>query len=441
MARWFLALLVCCFFAAFSSADNWPAWRGETGQGTCNEKGVPLTWSAKENVRWKVKLPDTGSSTPIVWGDRIFLTQASDKDKWPPKGGKGGQGGPSVARKRSLMCLDRADGALKWQKDVIYDELESTHPTNPFCSASPVTDGERVIVSHGSAGMFCYDFTGKELWKFELGKLEHDWGNASSPVLYGDLVILWCGPGERVFLVAVNKKTGAKIWQHDEPATEAKDYVGSWSTPIIVKVNGQDQLILGTAKTPKSNDPKNGALKGIDPKTGKELWACAGLGPCVYSSPLFTRTPQGEDIAVQFSGFSGPALAVKLGGAGDITKDRLWHHAKANPQRIGSGVIVGEHIYMLGENGTPQCFELKTGKEVWEVKERPGGGAWGSMVHADGRLYICSRDGSTMIFAADPKKFELLATNRLNEHVDASIVISNGDVLIRSFKHLWCIGK
>jgi outer membrane protein assembly factor BamB len=439
MATRVLALLIVGSTIAAARADNWPAWRGADGQGQCSEKEVPLTWSAKENVRWKVKLPDEGTSTPIVWGDRIFLTQASEKSLWPAKGGKGGQGGPAIAKKRSLWCLDRATGKIVWQKDVIYDEKESTHPTNPYCSASPVTDGERIVVSHGSAGMYCYDFSGKELWNYQVGKLEHDWGNASSPILYGDLVIQWCGPGERVFLLAVNKKTGAKVWQHDEPSTEAKDYVGSWSTPIIAKVKGQDQLILGIAKTPKSTDPKNGSLKGIDPKTGKELWACAGLGPCVYASPLFARTSQGEDIAVQFSGFSGPALAVKLGGTGDITKERLWHHKEKNPQRIGSGVIVGEHIYMLPESGTPQCFELKTGKQVWEISERPGGGAWGSMVHADGRLYICDRGGNTMVFAADPKKFELLATNRINEHVDASIVISGGDILIRSFKHLWCI--
>ncbi|MCI0681432.1 MAG: PQQ-like beta-propeller repeat protein [Gemmataceae bacterium] len=431
MARWILACVLTCWFVSSANADNWPGWRGATGQGQCTEKGPPLTWSAKENVRWKVKLPDSGSSTPIVWGDRVFVTQASEKSKWPPKGGKGGQGGPSIARKRSLLCLDRADGTLKWQRDVIYEELESTHPTNPFGSASPVTDGERIVVSHGSAGVYCYDFSGKELWKVDVGKLEHDWGNASSPILHGDLAIQWCGPGERVFLLAVNKKTGAKVWQHDEPGTEAKDYIGSWSTPLIAKVNGQDQLILGVPKT----------FKGFDPESGKVLWTCAGLGNLVYTSPLFARTAQGEDIAVQFSGFGGPALAVKLGGTGDITKERLWHITKKNPQRIGSGVIVGAHIFMLSENGTPQCFELTTGKELWEVKERPGGGAWGSMVHADGRLYITDRGGSTMVFAADPKKFELLATNRLNEHVDASIVIANGDAFIRSFKHLWCIGK
>ncbi len=157
------------------------------------------------------------------------------------------------------------------------------------------------------------------------------------------------------------------------------------------------------------------------------------MGNLVYTSPLVA-----DGIAVNMSGFNGPALAVKLGGTGDITKDRLWLHEK-NPQRIGSGVRVGEHVYMLEENGVPHCFEVKTGKEVWKA-DRPGEGAWGSIVHADGKLYVTGRGGATMVFAASPK-YELLANNRLGEHTDASIAISNGDIFIRTYKHLWCIGK
>src|SRR5262249_51525221 len=150
------------------------------------------------------------------------------------------------------------------------DEKESTHPTNPFCSASPAVDGERVIVSFGSAGMYAFDLAGSELWKYDAGKMEHIWGNASSPVIYGDLVILWCGPGATQTLVAVDKKTGKKVWEHNEPGGDSgvgKVWVGSWSTPIIASVEGQDQLILSVPKK----------LKGFDPKSGKELWHCDGL--------------------------------------------------------------------------------------------------------------------------------------------------------------------
>jgi outer membrane protein assembly factor BamB len=417
------ALLLVWGLSSAARADNWPAWRGADGQGHCGEKGLPLKWGPSENVRWKVALPDSGSSTPAVWEDRVFVTQASEKTGWPPKGGNGGT---AKARKRSLLCFARADGKLLWQADVIYDEEESTHPTNPFCSASPATDGERVVVSHGSAGLHCYDLSGKELWKVDAGKMEHQWGNASSPVLYEDLCILWCGPGEKQFLLAVNKKTGAKVWQHDEAPGDGKKFIGSWSTPILAKVDGKDQLILSVVQK----------LKGFDPKTGKELWSCDGLGNLVYTSPLLA-----DGIAVAMSGYGGPALAVKLGGSGDITKDRLWQTPR-NPQRIGSGVIADGHVYMVEDDGNPHCFELKSGQELWkgQIEKRPAGGAWGSMLHLDGKLYITDRGGTTMIFAANPK-FELLGTNRLGEHTDASIAVSNGDLFIRTYKSLWCISE
>lgn len=409
-------------------ADNWPAWRGPTGQGHTSERELPLKWGPKEKVRWKTPLPDSGTSTPVIWGKRVFVTQASDKTLWPPRGGNGG---PAAARKRSLLCFDRENGKLLWQRDVIYEEQEATHPTNPYCAASPVTDGERVVVSFGSAGMHAYDLDGKPLWKKDVGKLEHVWGNASSPILYRDLAILWCGPGERQFLLAVNKKTGEEIWRHEEPGgasglSGSKNWIGSWSTPIVVQVQGEDQLILSVPEK----------VKGFDPKTGKELWFCSGLGKLVYTSPLFA-----EGIVVALSGFHGPALAVRLGGKGDITKDRLWHHTKSNPQRIGSGVIVGEHVYLLEENGTPHCFELRTGKEVWgeQVKKRPGGNNWSSMVAAGDRLYVVGRNGDTYVFAARPE-YQHLATNRLGEHTDASVAIADGELFIRTFKHLWCIG-
>ncbi len=415
-------LAIVAATTAARAEDDWPGWRGSTGQGQCAEKDLPLKWSPTENVRWKVALPDTGSSTPAVWGDRVFVTQASDK-QWPPKGGNGG---PAKARKRSLLCFARADGKLLWQSDVLYDEEESTHPTNPYCSASPATDGERVLVSFGSAGFYAYDFSGKQLWKVDAGKMEHLWGNASSPVLWGDLAFLWCGPGEKQTLLAVNKKTGEKVWEHGE-AGDSKKYIGSWSTPILVKIDGRDQLILSVPQK----------LKGFDPATGKELWSCDGLSNLVYGSPLCA-----DGIAVAMSGFSGHALAVKLGGSGDITRDRLWHHAKSNPQRIGTGVIVGDHLYMVEEDGSPHCFEVKTGEEVWQkqIEKRPAGSAWGSMVHAGGRLYITDRSGTTLILAADPK-FEVLGTNRLGEHTDASIAVSNGELFIRTYKNLWCISE
>lgn len=415
MRRFIPSVLALCTCAALLHADYWPAWRGADGQGRSSEKNLPVKWSKTDNVKWKIPLDDPGNSTPVIWGDKIFLTQATT--------------GGGV---RTLMCFNRADGKQLWKQDVKYADKEKNWNATWYANASPAVDAERVIVSFASAGMYCYDHAGKLLWKRDdLGKWEHSFGSGASPVLYDDLCILWCGPNEnkgRNFLLAVNKKTGATVWEHDEK-------VGSWSTPLITKVNGQDQLLVGMAKDAKNApDDKTGFLKGFDPKTGKELWACQGLNSYVYTSPLVSK-----DVAVAMSGYGGSAIAVKLGGTGDITKDRLWQHPK-NTQRVGSGVIHGDHVYMVDENSMPHCYELLTGKDVWQVEKRPGGSTWSSMVLADGKLYVVCQNGDTHVFAASPK-YELLATNRLGEGSNSSVAIANGELFIRTFKHLWCISE
>jgi outer membrane protein assembly factor BamB len=400
-----LGLAMLILLAPYAVAEDWPAWRGPTGQGHSSETKLPLTWRPDKNVKWKIPLSEPGNSTPIVWKDKIFLTQAN----------KGG----SV---RSLLCFNRADGSMVWKKDVAYAEKERNWNPTWYANASPTTDGERVFVSFGSAGFYCYDLAGKELWKrTDLGAWDHAFGNSASPVLHGDHVILWCGPNEKAgrnFLLCVKKTNGETVWEHDEK-------FGSWGTPTVATIQGKQQILLST----------HPALKGIDPANGKELWACEGLSIYVYTSPLTNG-----DIAVAMSGYQGPALAVKLGGSGDITKDRLWHHPK-NAQRVGSGVLIGEHVYIMEENGMPHCYELKTGKEIWQVKARPAGEkTWGSMLHADGKLYVMMNNGDTIVLAANPK-YEVLAVNGLGEETNSTPIVSNGEIFLRTFKHLWCIAE
>lgn len=409
-------------------AENWPTWRGPTGQGVSGETRVPLKWDRTENVRWKVALPDAGNSTPIVWGDRVFITQASDKKQWPPKVPEGfpkgvSPGGSAVAEKRSVICFRRSDGERLWQGDTIYPEGESTHSTNPFCSASPVTDGERVVASHGSAGLVCYDFDGKLLWKYDVGRLEHVWGNASSPVLHGDLCIQWCGPGERQFLLAVDKRTGQKVWQIDEPGGDSGltsgRFVGSWSTPIVARVGDRDHLIFSMP----------GRLTGYDPATGEVLWTWGRAANSGYSYP----SPLCVDGIAIMNG-----TLIQLGGRGDITKSQLKY--KVGAMYISTAVIAGDYLYSF--NGViPSCYEWKTGQELWksQIEKRPGGtDAWGSPIFAAGRVYLTDRSGSTYVFAAGPK-YEHLATNALGESTNASLAVSNGDLFVRTHKHLWCI--
>lgn len=417
MVRTFLAMLLALLVVPNLQAENWPAWRGPTGQGASGEKNIPLTWNAAdgENIKWKIALENPGNSTPVVWGDKLFLTQAN----------KGGS-------ERSLLCFSREDGKLLWKKTVEYAEKERNWNETWYCNASPVLDGERVIVSFGSAGLYCYDFDGKQLWsRTDLGTWEHPFGNGASPVLYGNLVIQWCGPNEskgRNFLLGCNKATGETVW-------EAEQSYGSWSTPLVVQVKGKDQLLLGIAKDGKGQpEDQSGFLYGFDPKSGTELWKCQGLNSYCYASPLYS-----DGVAVAMSGYGGSALAVKLGGEGDITADRLWLHPR-NTQRVGSGLIVGKHAYIIDENGIPRCYDLQTGDELWKVEKRPGSGAstWGSMVHIEDRLYVLMRNGETLVFAAKPE-YELLAVNKLGGATNSSLAVSDGQVFVRTFQHLWCI--
>ena len=418
------ATLCAWLLSTIVYADNWPAWRGPTADGQSRETNLPTTWSADENVRWKIALPGPGNSTPIVWDDRIFLTQALMQVK-----------------QRSLMCLDRRDGKILWQKTVDFAAAEPTHNTNPYCSASAVTDGERVVVSHGSAGLFCYDFAGKELWSRDLGPCHHIWGNAASPVIWGDLVFLNFGPGERTFLLAVDKQSGKDVWRAEEAGGKLGDkgnseWIGSWSTPVMAKFGTREELILSWP----------GAMKSYQPKTGEVLWKCEGLfkdqgaDKLVYTTPLVT-----PEVIVAMGGFTGAWLGMKppeeLPSAGQIdvtSTNRLWRHP-TSPQRIGSGVILGDHVYIVNEPGTAQCIETHTGKILWT--NRLTSSTWASLVHADGYLYTTSLDGESVVFRPNPEKLDVVARNKIPERTLASLAVSNGELFLRTYNHLWCLRK
>lgn len=412
------SFLFFCVSQAYASP--WPAWRGPEGTGVTKETKLPLQWDRTNHVRWKTPLPDRGNSTPVIWGGKVFVTQALEKDN-----------------QRTLMCFDRTDGKLRWHQDVAWTAEDPSHETNPHCAASPVTDGERVIVSHGSAGLICYDLDGKELWRRDLGTQRHIWGYAASPVIQGNLCYLNFGPGERTFLIAVDKRTGEKVWQVDDPGghsgekkpgAESPPWVGSWSTPVFIPSGGSDSLVMSWPNR----------VVAFDPASGKERWTCRGLNPLVYTSIL-----QHNGVVVAMGGFGGMALAVKTGGTGDVTDThRLWHHPKTK-QRIGSGVIAGDHIYILNDPGVAECFELSTGKRVWEERLKgPGAKAdsWSSMVLAGDRIYVINQSGDSFVLKASPQ-FEVLATNPLGETCMASIAPSDGELFIRTYKHLWCIGE
>ena len=425
-----LAVALALLAATSMPAANWPAWRGPDGLGNTAEKNLPVRWSATENVRWKIELPERGNSTPAIWGNRIFVTQAIEKEN-----------------RRTLMCFSRRDGKLLWQKSVTHEAKEKTHPTNPYCSASPSTDGERVVVCHGSAGVFCYDFDGKELWQRDLGKQDYEWGSGSSPVLHGDVCILYFGPGKDSKLVGFDKKTGKTLWEYAEPEIEVgkrtdgfsssdpmgkdggRGMVCTYSTPIVVKAAGRDELIMSFPRF----------VRAFDPKTGKELWHCDGLNPLIYTSPIHA-----DGIVVAMGGFFGTSIACRTGGSGNVTEThRLWQQVRTKAG-IGSGVIHDGYVYYLSADGIAECLELKTGKKQWSERAKgpgPKGDSWSSMVLSGDRIYILNQSGDCVVLRASPK-FELLAANSIgNELTNSSIVPSDGEIFIRTHKHLWCIAE
>jgi outer membrane protein assembly factor BamB len=391
-------------------AANWPTWRGPEANGIASEKNLPVVWSADKNVRWRVALEEPGNSTPIIWGGRIFLTQNRGDE-------------------RTVICLDRDDGKILWQKGIAVTEKERTHDTNPFASASPVTDGERVIAWLGSAGLVAYDFSGEELWRADLGRHDHVFGYGGSPVLHGQLCFLNFGPGNREFLVAVDKKSGQEKWRHSSPVPPADDIYGTWSTPFIVESNGRVELLSAL----------RGEFASHDPATGKLNWWVGDFGTQAKSSPI-----AGEGVALISGDKDSAELAVKLGGSGDVTKSHVLWRKSPPKRRVGTGVIHGGYIYGAQTGGLADCVELKTGKVMWEERLKgPNANTaiWTSPILADGRLYIMNQGGDVFVLGATPEKFEILATNSLGERSNSSMAVSDGRLFLRTHKALWCVGE
>ncbi len=423
LLRWATIFSFTALLPVLAEAENWPAWRGAEGLGVTRETKLPETWSAAKNVLWKASLPDRGNSTPIIWSERVFVTQAVDAENW-----------------RGLICFDRKTGKQLWKSGLTSKISQETHKTNPYCSASPVTDGTRVIAWYGSDGLYCYDLQGKELWHRDLGSQKHMWGYGSSPVLHENLCVLNFGPGPNAFVIAVDKSTGKTVWQNDVKEPDGKDrldafagdekgVMGSWSTPLVIAIKGHPELIVSAPSL----------LQGLDPETGKEFWHCHGLNPLVYTSPVY-----GEGILVSMGGYFGTSVAVRPGGNADVTSQRLWKVEKSKKNRLGSGVIYQGHIYVANMEGFAECLELETGKSIWQERLKtagPNSGSWSSMVLSSDKIYLLNQSADTLILRASPK-FEILAVNSVgNEMCNASIAISNGDLFIRTHKNLWCISE
>lgn len=402
-------------------ADEWPSWRGPNDNNTLAETNFPITWDAKTNVRWRTPLPEMGNSSAIVWGNVVFLTQAEE-----------------AAGKRSLICFDRVTGKPLWTQSTVFKQEEPKHNTNTYCASTPVTDGKHVYAYHASAGIFCYDLEGKEIWKRDLGPQIHTFGGGSSPVLYGEHLYVYHGPGKDARLVAMIKTTGEIVWEFREPAAKAtakredgfkgsdEGRIASYSTPTVVKHGEREELIMCFPEL----------VISLDPSKGKELWRCGGLNPLVYTSPIIH-----EGNVIAMGGYQGPAISVKLGGKGDVTDThRLWKTGMGSA-RLSTGVINDNKLFLINMTGIGECLDLKTGEQVSKARIRQGKHGkpvWGACVLVGDKIYAVDKEGVTFVMKADPT-FEIIAANPLGEASNCTPAFSNGEIFIRTENALWCI--
>jgi outer membrane protein assembly factor BamB len=380
---------------------------------------LPTKWSDKDNVAWKVKLPGPGSSSPIVWGNKVFVTCYSGY-------GISKDGDPEKLR-RHLLCLDRKDGTILWNKEIAAKLPEQAYTgfmvEHGYASSTPITDGQRIYVFFGKTGVFAFDFTGKQLWHADVGGGTDKWGSATSPVLWKDLVIVNAAV-ESGSLVAIDKNSGKEVWR--TPGIDV-----CWTSPLVVDLGGGKQEIV-------VNQP--GGIVGYDPAKGEKLWHCEGLGtkwPC--SSPV----AKGDLV---YYGYAAPGVtptmvAVRAGGKGDVSKTNVVWRQKAAPN-IASPVLLGENLYWV--NGTAFCLNAKSGDIIYQERmyDTKFAGEYVSVVAGDGKVFALTRDKGLWVLAAGGK-FEKLAHNQLDDSsiFNGSPAISDGQIFLRSNAYLYCIGK
>jgi outer membrane protein assembly factor BamB len=385
--------------------NYWPGWRGPSGQGYVKGSGYPDTWSDTENVLWKVGVPGRGNSSPIVWGDRIFLTTAYE-------------GG----RRLSLLSYRRSDGKPLWERPIPQKGVEHAHEKNGHASATPVTDGRLVYASFGTHGLFAFDFDGRIVWHQEVGSLDNYHGSAGSPLLYKDTVILYQDHKAGAFVAAFDKSTGKRKWKADREAT-----VG-WGTPIVLRTNARHELIVSSQHV----------VSAYDPNTGELLWTATGNKFEVIPTPTV-----GHGLVFCSSGRAGPTLAIRPGGTGDVTETHVvWKSPKGSPF-VPSTIIVGDQLYMVNDmQSVVTSFEAKTGQLLFQgrlgIARREGFSA--SPVTVDGKIFFTNDNGETFVLAAGPK-FELLRVNRLGARTLASPALVDGRWYFRTDRELVCIGS
>lgn len=416
--RYRISFLFMLLFFSFSlaNAQHWPQWRGPNANGVSNEKNLPVKWNAQENIAWKLPMPDRSGSTPIIWGDKIFLNVADGADLY-------------------LWCVDKKKGTTLWkQKLGDGNHIERKHNMS---SPSPVTDGKGVFIMTGTGMLKGFDFNGKELWsrdiQKEYGAFGLNWGYASSPLLFEESLYVQVLHGMKTddpsYVLKIDKKTGKTIWKVERPTDAPREAPDSYTTPALLRYGKTIEVVVSGGDY----------VTGHDPATGKELWRAGGLNPDKNPSYRVVASPivLGEMIYVPTR--VKPLQAFKAGGRGDITKTHfVW--STINGPDVPTPATDGKYFYIANDRGIFWCLDAKDGKEIYGQKRVASASYSASPVVADGKIYFTSEDGLTTVIKAGPE-FEVLAENHLEEYTLSSPAISDGQIFIRTTKHLYCIGK
>ncbi len=437
-----VAVFLClmCAWSFASGEGDWSYWRGPAVDGMAIGD-APLHWNDTQNVRWKVEIPGRGNSSPVIWGDRIFVTTAVKTGKpadpapttqQPPQTPAPkfqlSTPGPQVEHKFEVLCIDRKTGKILWERTAATAvPHEGHHPTyGSFASNSPVTDGKYVYAFFGSRGMYCYDMNGKLVWKKDYGvqmRMRMAFGEGLGPVISEDRLILVFDSENDSFMVMLDKNSGKEIWRVN------REEKSNWAAPLVVNYKGQKQIIVNATNK----------VRSYDFDSGKVIWECAGLGVNTIPHPVSQ-----DDLVFSMSGYINPKLmAIRLGRTGDLTGTDaiVWTQTKGNSY-TPSPVIHDNKLYVLTDSGMVSCYNARTGEPYYQQQRLPKAYSFkASPVGANGKLYLASENEDVVVLSMG-EKFEVLATNTMaDEMFVATPAIAGGEIYLRSQTKLYCINE
>jgi outer membrane protein assembly factor BamB len=416
MRRWCVSLVLSVLAIVALSAEDWPQWRGPSLNGTSRETGLPITWSAEDNIAWKLKLPEWSGSTPIIWGDLIFLNVAE---------------GDALG----LWCVDRKGPTVLWKSPIGTGNHKERKQN--MSSPSPVTDGTSVYAMTGTGMLKAFDFKGAALWtrniQGDYGRFGLNWGYASSPLLHGDALYVQVLHGMKTdapsYLLRIDTKSGKTVWKVERPTTAQQESPDAYTTPALLQYGTTTEIVVSGADV----------VTGHDPATGKELWRLKGLNPGNDPYYRIVASPIVAGGLIVAPSRQSPVIAIKPGGRGDITlTHKAWEFSRGPD--VPSPVSDGTHLFLVTDNGVVYALDLKTGSVLWGPTRLVSGTYSASPVIAEGRVYVTNEEGVTSVFTAG-SKFELLAKNPLQDYTLSSPAISQGQIFIRTAGHLFAIGK